>query len=286
MDHLSKVSVIIINWNTRRHLLECLSAFELPNRTLQIVVVDNASSDGSVDAIRAAYPSVAVLANPVNRGYGTAINQGAGVTDRPYLLIANADVCCAWDAVARLADFLDQRPAVAVVGPRLVNPDGSLQLSWGREPHFLTELCQRWWWRRLEAQPGQRALRRYAAHPRPVEWVLGACLMVRRDAFEAVGQMDEQYFMYFEEADLCTRLRRAGWQVWYLPSAEVVHHGRASVQQVPEAMALAYRQSQVRYYRRCHGALSAALLKGYLRAKLIWSPSGRRLLRELAASPR
>lgn len=280
-------AIVIVNWNTRQQVLACLATLMDSTATgdaFPIIVVDNASTDGSVTAIRRMYPTVRILANTANRGYGAAINQGVQATTTPHVLVANADVECSRYDVEHLAAFLDHHPSAAVVGPRLVNRDRFLQLSWGREPSFWAELMQRWWWRRMEASPRQRTLRHRASQSMRVDWVLGACFMVRRAAFEAVGRVDEQYFMYFEEVDLCTRLRQAGWEIWYVPTAEAVHHGRASVTQMSEAMALAYRRSHVRYYRRFHGPWAARLLVGYLWAKLIWTTRGRRILQELSGA--
>jgi len=285
--NLPAVSVVVVNWNTRGHItkyLEMLRSGDRSQRDCAVVVVDNASTDRSVEAIRAACPAIPVLENPENRGYAAAVNQGVAHTPKtPYVLIANADVICGLVAIAAMAQWLDQHPKAAVVGPCLRNNDGTLQLSWGREPHLLTEFIQRWWWRRLETR-GE--LEPYATQLRQVDWVLGACFMVRREAFEAAGRMDEGYFMYFEEVDLCTRLRRAGWQVWYLPEsiAAAIHYGRASTGQAPEAMAVAYRRSQLRYYQKFHGRWAARLLWQYLNAKLIWSSGGRRILHNLSQS--
>lgn len=277
--------MVLVNWNTRRHLLLGLAALtEGPQGMPQanVVIVDNGSSDGSVTAVQAAYPDVRVIANASNPGYGAALNQGVAATRAPYLLLANADVECPPATVEALAAFLASHPHVGVVGPQLRAPEGTLQLSWGRDPHLVTECWQRWWWRRLEARPGQRWLRRAAAASQRVDWVLGACLMIRRATLDAIGGFDPRYHMYFEEVDVMTRARRAGWETWYVPAAVVVHHGRASTAQLPEAMALAYRRSQMQYYRRFHGAWAAALLQAYLRAKLVWTPHGRRLLQRLA----
>lgn len=279
-------SALLVNWNTRDRLIDSLEALRPraagPAPTLPIVVVDNASSDGSAALVRARYPDITLLANQTNRGYGAAVNQGMAALRTPYVFVANADARATPTAIQRLRLFLDQHPRAAIAGPALLNPDGSLQLSWGREPHFFTEAQQRWWWRRLERAAGQPDLRRYAREARPVDWVLGAAFLVRQAAFNAVGGMDEGYFMYFEEADLCSRLRRTGWEVWYAPVAQVTHVGRASTSQARDEMAVAYRRSQLRYYRRFHGAAAGMLLHGYWWLTLNRSTAGRRLLRALA----
>lgn len=260
-------SVVFVAWNTRQQILAALRALASNGAPgSPVVVIDNASNDGTAEAVAAAFPGVRVIVNPTNLGYGAAINQGVAATNTPYVLVANADVECSPTTVAQLTEFLDQHPRVAVVGPRLVSPEGRLQLSWGRQPSLWHEFVQRWWWRLLEAY-AQPWFARAAARLQRVDWVLGACFLVRREAFQAVQGMDDRYFLYFEEVDLCTRLRQAGWEIWYLPSAQAVHHGRASMGLVPEAMALQYRRSQLAYYRRYHGPAAAGLLQGYLWVK-------------------
>ena len=262
-----RVGVVIVNWNTRTQLLRCLDPLtQGPSDTwaVSLLVVDNGSTDGSVAAVQESHPHVRVLANPTNVGYAAAINQALPLLHQPYLLIANADVECSPKAIEQLANFLESHPRAAIAGPKLTDSDGALQLSWGRIPSLTNEFLQRWWWRRLERQPGQRALRRIAAHPRAVDWVLGACLMIRRQVFLSLGGFDERYFMYFEEVDFCTRARQVGWEIWYVPDAVVVHEGRASTRQRPDEMSAAYRQSQLRFYRRFHGPWEASCLRGYL----------------------
>ena len=282
---MPSLDAVIVNWNTRQPLLSGLDTLILrtPNSPVEtVVVVDNASTDGSVQAVRARHASVHVIANSTNPGYGAAINQGIAATTSRFVWVANADVVTSPDTLAVLADFLEAHPTAALVAPRLRHPDGTVQLSWGREPHLGTEFLQRWWWRRLEAEPGQPRLTRQAATARRVDWVLGAAMLIRRTAFDALKGFDPSYFMYFEEVDLCSRARRAGWDIWYVPTADAVHAGRASTGQIPHDMAVAYRRSQLKYYRQFHGPLAAGLLGWYLRAKLSKTQEGRAVLHALA----
>lgn len=290
-DASSRCSIILVNWNTRQHVLAALINTSQPARPRRdwMVVVDNHSTDGSRQALeeyRRSQPErfVRYVLNDENRGYAAAVNQGIRETRTPYVLVANADVELdrAGDVVDSLVRFLDEHPQAAIVGPRLLHADGSLQLSWGREPHFLTEALQRCWWRRVERAG---CLRRFAKHPRTVDWVLGACFLLRRHAFDQIGGMNERYHMYFEEIDLCSRLRRAGWGIWYLPTTPpVIHHGGASTRQIPDAMAIAYRRSQLRFYHTFHGPVAAGLLRAYLTVKFVGTARGRRVLQALNAS--
>ena len=267
------LTVVIVNWNTREYLLRGLAVLAGSGSSPRhpMIVVDNASTDGSVEAVRAFAPAVTLIANTTNVGYAAAANQGIAKADTPYLLVANADLTCSPETADYLADFLGRHPHAAVVGPRLEYPGSRLQLSWGPEPHLWSEFVQRGWWRRLERRPGQSWLQRAAARPRRVDWVLGACLGLRRAAWETIGGFDPDYFMYFEEVDLCTRLRRGGWEIWYDPTARATHDAGASVAHATEAMAAAYRRSQLRDYQRFHGPVAAACLRGYLWMKRGWS---------------
>ncbi|MBI4313519.1 MAG: glycosyltransferase family 2 protein, partial [Candidatus Omnitrophica bacterium] len=272
MTTLPSVGVIVVNWNTRASLdgaLRSLSPTDLPH-PLKIVVVDNASTDDSVEWVRSRHPQVHLIANSKNLGFGAAVNQAAALAQQPYLLIMNADVLCSPSAIAALAAFLDGHPKAGCAGPQLLNPDGTLQLSWGKDPALLNEFIQRHWWRRLEQEKGQRRLRQVAGLSQKVDWVLGACFLIRKSAFDQIGRMNESYFMYFEEADLFRRLRKKGWEIWYLPGAQAIHEGKASTSQSSSEMAKSYRESQIRYYRSHQGILQTVGLQVYLAAKKIF----------------
>ena len=285
---MPSLDVVIVNWNTRQQLLSGLEALAQPapgSPVGTVVVVDNASTDGSAQDVRARHASLQVIANSTNVGYGAAVNQGMAATTSRFVWVANADVVSSPDTLAALADFLEAHPTVALVAPRLRHADGTVQLSWGREPHLGTEFLQRWWWRRLEAEPGQPKLARHTVTARRVDWVLGAAFLIRRAAFDALKGFDPSYFMYFEEVDFCSRARRAGWEIWYVPTADAIHAGRASTGQIPHDMAVAYRRSQLKYYRQFHGPIAAGLLGWYLKAKLSKTQEGRAVLHALAEQP-
>jgi N-acetylglucosaminyl-diphospho-decaprenol L-rhamnosyltransferase len=269
------LTVIIVNWNVRDLLRRCLlSILDPPHSNLEIVVVDNASSDGSIDMVRTEFPGVHLVVNNQNRGFTAANNQGLGVSRGRYLLLLNPDTEVVGDALTIMLSYMDAHPDVGTLGPKLLYPDGSLQPSRRRFPTFATALLestvfQEWW-------PENRTLRRYYMADtaddavQPVDWVVGACLLVRRQAYEQVGGLDEGYFMYSEELDWCKRLKAAGWEVVYLPSATIIHHEGKSSEQVIASRHIHFQSSKVRYFRQHHGTLQAEALRAFLLATYVY----------------
>jgi N-acetylglucosaminyl-diphospho-decaprenol L-rhamnosyltransferase len=227
----------------------------------EVIVVDNASSDGTVEMVSERFPWVTLIANRDNVGFAGGTNQGLAIGRGQYHMLLNPDCELQPGALRTLVDFLAANPKVGAAGPRLLNSDRSLQLSVYREPTLLREL-----WRLLHLD----ALWPYGNY-RPQAWALdrahrvavvqGACLMMPRAALEQVGMLDEDYFMYSEEVDLCARLRKQGWQVYWVPQGLVVHHGAQSTRQVAAAMFLRLYQSKVLYFRKQRGRLSARVYK-------------------------
>jgi N-acetylglucosaminyl-diphospho-decaprenol L-rhamnosyltransferase len=274
------MSVAIVSFNTRDLLAQCVTSV-LAARPERVVVVDNASSDGTVELVRARFPGVHLIANDDNRGYGAAANQAVAACATPAVLLLNSDTLVAPDCVATLGSYLAAHPTVAVVGPRLANADGTLQRSTypfpaaadivlGETPlHLLVRripgLRERFW--------------RTWSHDvaRPVPWVLGAALAIRRAAFDSVAGFDESYFLYSEEVDLCRRLATAGFEVHYAPVTTVVHFGGESTRQVGEAMRRELIVSKARYLRRHETRSRAARV--LLTLRIIATV---RLLRDLA----
>jgi GT2 family glycosyltransferase len=274
------LTVVIVSWNVRDLLRRCLQSIEAEARqavddlALEIVVVDNASADGSVEMVRAEFPHVRLVANEENRGFTVANNQGLALGQGRYLLLLNPDTELTDGALATMVDAMDGRPEIGALGPQLRYPDGSLQSSRRRFPTFATALVestvvQEWW-------GDNRVLRRYYMADtsddaiQSVDWVVGACLLVRRQAYEQVGGLDEGFFMYSEEMDWCRRIKDAGWLVIYLPTATVIHHeGRSSDQVVP-ARHIHFQSSKVRYFRKHHGTLQAEALRWFLLATYVY----------------
>lgn len=273
------MAVVIVSHNTREHLRACLATV-LAEAPREVVVVDNASSDGSVEMVESCYPGVLLRANKINRGYGAAANQAIAGCAAPYALLLNSDTLLEPGALGALSAYLDLHPRAAVVGPRLVTPDGRLEASCYPFPTPLNTL--------LELSALGRPVRlirhvpvlrdRYVrtwpqTRARVVPWVKGAALAIRRDAFAAAGGFDESFFMYYEEADLCYRLRAAGWQVHFTPVATVVHVGGASTAKSRTEMAVQLLAGNVRFhdrhYSRARLAALNVVMKGIVLARLI-----------------
>ncbi len=257
-DPAVDLSVVIVSWNTAELLERCLASLEQEFQRIgglrsQVIVVDNGSSDGTPERIRARYPWVEMRVNATNMGFAAANNLGLRDSRGRYILLLNPDTEVLPGALATLMAYMDDHPEVGLVGPRLLNPDGTLQVSCYPSPTLSREL-----WRLLHLDRwhpyGTYRMESWSTElPRQVEVIKGACMLVRRDALEQVGPLDESYFMYTEEVDWCYRIRRAGWTVVWVPQARVLHYGGQSTQQIPEEMFLHLYRSKVQYFRKHYG---------------------------------
>jgi N-acetylglucosaminyl-diphospho-decaprenol L-rhamnosyltransferase len=262
------VSVIVVSHNTREDLVRCLASLSSSTVPLETVVVDNASEDGSPEEVERRFPDVRVLRNAQNVGFGRANNRGLAETRAPCVLLLNSDAELRPGCLETLAGILRERPEVGVVGPRTVEDDGAVQVSFGPE---LTPWRE---WRQGRLVEGVKARRQgalararaAAAREHEPAWVSASCLLARREALAAVGGFDEGYFLYEEDVDLCRRVRRAGWRVLFTPAAEALHHLGRSVARDPERARYEYQRSHLRYYARHNGALSRGALRLYLAA--------------------
>ncbi len=274
-----RLSVVIVSWNVRELLQRALSSLytswsrsEQAAEALEIIVVDNGSHDGTVAMVRERFPSVRLIANRENRGFTGGNNQGIRVARAPLLFLLNPDTEVLDDALVRLLTYLEREPRVGLVGPQLLNPDGTVQSSRRRFPSLPVLFLESTW---LQAV-GRPWLRRYYVDDRSshveqrVDWVTGAAMMVRRSVLDEVGLFDEGFFMYSEELDLCRRIRAAGWEIAYLPTAKVIHYVGKSSEQVVAARHIHFQTSKVRYARKYHGAVVAELLRQWLLAQYLW----------------
>jgi N-acetylglucosaminyl-diphospho-decaprenol L-rhamnosyltransferase len=258
------VAVVIVSFNVRDLLASCLTSLGGGgDPDLEIVVVDNASSDGSADTVRAAFPAVRVIQNAENRGFAAASNQGTAATGAPYVLSLNPDTVVSPSAVARLRDYLDAHQDVGAVGPKIVRPDGSLDLAARRS--FPTPGVAFFRITRLSRVfPHSPTAARYNLTFRGVDEVqeidagTGACLLFRRAALDQVGLFDEAFFMYGEDLDLCYRLKRAGWKVMYVPQAQIVHVKGASSRQRSQRMIREFHRAMTLFFRKHYRATTPA----------------------------
>lgn len=256
------VTAIIVNYNTRALLHQCVDALRagVTGLTLQIVIVDNGSRDGSQELLRAEFNDCELIFNPTNVGFGRANNQAVAAARGRYLLLLNTDAFVAADSVARTVAFLDEHPVYGLLGVRLVGRDGVLQPSCRYFPTPWNEFVSRAGLERFF--PRTRMIDDMNwdhASPRDCDWVPGCYYLVRRSVVEKVGLFDPRYFLYYEEVDHCRAVKAAGWQVAYYPHTTVVHIGGESAKSDSELTSSGRQisalqiESGLLYYRKHHG---------------------------------
>jgi GT2 family glycosyltransferase len=282
------LSVVIVNWNVCCLLERCLHSvidrgrFDpsrgawrleypgLPPCTVEVIVVDSASSDGSVEMVQRAFPRVTMYASRENLGYTGGNNVGIEASRGRYVLILNPDTEVIGAALPAMVAYMDKHPEVGVLGPQLLWPDRSVQSSRRRFPRLGTALVestflQKWF-------PRHPVLKRYYVLDRPddavseVGWVSGACLLVRRSAIDEVGLLDDGYFMYSEEMDWQRRMHESEWRVVYWPEAQVMHYEGKSSEQVVALRHIRFGKSRVRYFAKYHGSTTGGLVRRWLLA--------------------
>lgn len=265
-----RLSIIIVSYNARDDLTNCLRSLNAapPAIPHDITVVDNASSDGSADAVREGWPEVQVITLVKNLGFSGGNNVGIRATSGELILLLNSDTSVPPGAIDHLVSRLAARREAAVAGPRLVDGTGRLEISFGAMISPFAELRQKLRGRLYERRVGpiERAVTRAAASERYVDWVSGACLLVYRADAEAVGLLDERFFLYTEDVDFCASIRKRGRRVLFTPAAEVVHFRGRSRTSAPGVTNAAYRRSQLAFYEKHHPRW-APLLRIYLRLR-------------------
>jgi hypothetical protein len=259
------LSIVLVNFNDAAHLPECLSAIEVNagNVDREVLVVDNASTDGSVALVAERFPRIRLIRNEKNEGFGRANNRAVRESRGEFLLFMNTDVVLHSGALDLLMEEMRTHPETGVVGPALLTPAGSFQASFGGRTSFFAEFAKKGLLNHLRTW----SLRKDRSR-REVRWVSGAFLLARRQAFLEAGGFDEGFFLYFEDLDLCERILDKGWRVIFLPDAASLHHGGASTSARWLRSRVEYRKSQLRFYRKHGSAASLFLLKAYLRFSL------------------
>jgi GT2 family glycosyltransferase len=250
------VSIIIVNWNTKELLRDCLSSVyeHAGDIDYEIIVIDNASTDGSAEMVKNDFGQVILIENTENRGFAAANNQGMAVAKGRYVLLLNSDTIVLDNAIAKTVRFADENPRAAVTGCRVLNPDRTLQRTCFRFPSILNMLLsstylyklfpknrffgreQMTWWDRNDV--------------RQVDVVTGCYMLVRREAIEQVGMMDEGFFIYGEETDWCYRFKNEGWKVMFAPVGQIIHFGGQSTAQRPVAMIVQLRLSILKFMKK------------------------------------
>ena len=277
--------IIIVSWNVSDLLHDCLQAIasgavvaddemRLGRYSAETWVVDSASSDGTAEMVRRTFPWVHLVASERNLGFTRGNNLALGRCQGCYALLLNPDTQVVGDALTAMLDHMEAHPDVGVLGPQLRYADGSPQSSRRRFPTLMTAfmestLLHQWF-------PHNRWARAYHMRDtsdsmvQDVDWVTGACMLVRREAISQVGTLDEGYFMYSEELDWCRRIIEAGWRVVYYPQATVIHHEGGSSAQVVPARHIHFQSSKVRYFAKYHGRLASEILRWFLLGTYAW----------------
>ncbi len=256
------VTIIIVNWNTRELLRNCLnSVIEQTSKIdYEIIVVDNNSKDGSAQMVKNDFKQVVLVENPDNRGFAAANNQAMKIAKGRYVLLFNSDTIVLDGAIEKTIEFADKNPQAGVTGCRVLNPDRSLQQTCFMYPSVMNMLLsstylyklfpksrffgreQMTWWDRNDT--------------REVDVVTGCFMLVRKDAIEKVGMMDEDYFIYGEETDWCFRFKKNGWKIMFTPIGQIIHYGGQSTSQVKAEMVLQLRGSILLFIKKNKGILS------------------------------
>ena len=262
------LSIIIVSWNTRELLHRCLASIEAQRGELEVevIVVDNNSHDGTPDMIRQEHPQVRLIEPGENLGFSAGNNVGLAEARGRWLMLLNPDTEIIGDALSILVGFLQNHPAVGLVGPALFYADGSQQSTRHRFPSLLSLF--------VASTPLypllSPLLRQYymsdqsVKEVQAVDWLSGAALVVRREVYQNVGGLDEGFFMYFEETDWQRRIKAAGWPIWFLPDAVIRHYEDASSGQVVALRHIRFNRSRIRYTKRWHGARLATWLRAWL----------------------
>ena len=267
------LSIVLVNYNGSQFLDSCLDSIEQFSNysSTEVIIIDNFSTDSSLEIIKGKFPSFNLICSQVNLGFARANNLAVKHSHGEHLLFLNTDTILTSNSPQILSDYLHQYQDVGVVSPRITFKDGSYQLSCGKLPNLAIEFLDKIRYgldRKWHHVFGSLYNKQYST-VQEMGWLTGACLMMRRDVFEQLGGFDESFFMYFEDKDICKRVHEAGWKVVYYPKTSLIHllgGSSSSVQNsVQNSVHTYYRDSQLYYYQKHLGKFQTAILKFYLR---------------------
>jgi len=264
------ISIVIVAWNAQHYLKLCLESLAAapPRRSMEVLVVDNASSDATVEMVESQFPWVKLIKSPENLGFSKGNNVAIRQAKGRYIALVNPDVIVFPGCLDALADFLDQNPKVGNVGPRVLNPDMSLQSSCRRFPTLWNNFCSASGlsskFKNSRFFAGEHMF--YFAHDqtRPVDVIVGCFSFIRREAFDAIGLLDEDLFMYGDDVDWCRRARNAGWGVVFYPGAQAIHDRGKTTAPYPVRFAVAQQRSVLQYWTKHHGFLDVLGIRGIM----------------------
>jgi GT2 family glycosyltransferase len=226
---VKNLSMIIVTYNSLEYLKDCVASIHAfpPKNDYDILVVDNASSDRTDEYVKSEYPYITLIKNDRNRGFAAATNQAIMISDSAYILLINSDCQVFDNSIENLLEYFKGNEKVAIAGPKILNSDGSIQYSCRRFPSFFGAAAHTLLAHIYPDNPFSKKYKLVGADrekPFPVDWVSGSCMMIRRKALEETGLLDENFFMYVEDIDICYRMWQKGWEVHYMPYSRVVHH--------------------------------------------------------------
>lgn len=266
---MADVSIIIVSWNVADLLAACLRSLQAGgNRyTQEIIVVDSASTDDTVRRVRREFPDVMLLPQTGNLGFSRCNNIGLAAATGRHLMLLNPDTEVIGDAVDETVAYLDAHPDIGIIGPQTLNTDRTTQSTRRRFPTVPLAFFESTW---LQPYTPKAWLDRYYVTDQPdtgvfdVDWVQGSALLARREVYQQIGGLDEQYVMFFEELDWCKRAKNAGWRVMYLGTAQIIHHGGKSTDQVGANKHIYFQRSKLHYFAKHHSSLIAFVLRMFL----------------------
>lgn len=269
------ISIIIVSWNVAQLLEDCLHSVydNTPDMSLEVIVVDSASSDNTVQMVKEKFPQVMLLAQAENVGFTRGNNIGLGVATGKYLFLLNPDTVILEDTIRQMVNYLENHPKMGIVGPHTLNSDMTHQSTRRRFPTVGTAFFESTW---LEGIAPRNLLDRYYVRDvsddavSDVDWVQGSALMARREIYDQIGGLDIGYIMFWEELDWCKRAKLAGWGVSYLGTSKIIHHGGKSTDQAGARKHIHFQESKLRYYKKFFGGGFALLLRIFLLLNYVW----------------
>lgn len=266
------VSIILVNFNGEDVLVNCLNSLEkfVPSHNSEIIVVDNNSQDNSINIIESNFPNIKLIKLSQNLGFGAGNNAGAKKAKGDFLFLLNTDTIVTSNFLPHLLELMSSNLDVGIIGPKLIFPDGRFQISFSPEINFVGEIKAKKMHKTSYEKNKLNFIERDFQSIKIVDIVVGAAFFIRKDLFDLLGGFDERFFMYFEESDLCKRVRDVGYQVLYTPHVSIIHLRGHSVKKSADKMSLEYRRSQIYYYHKHCQSWEILCLKMYLLFKFLY----------------
>jgi GT2 family glycosyltransferase len=266
MNPIKLVSIILVNYNGADVLVSCLNSLKelIPIDDYEIILVDNNSKDNSISIVEDNFPNIQLIKLTDNIGFGAGNNAGIRIATGEFLFLLNTDTILTENIIPNLIKLMSANSKIGVIGPKLLFPDGSFQISFSPEIGIGGEFQAR---KLHQNENRSNAIEKDFKDIREVDIVVGAALFIRRELFNSLGGFDEHFFMYFEESDLCQRVRNAGYKIMYTPYVSIIHIRGHSVKKISDRMAVEYRRSQIYYYHKHRPMWEIFILKIYLTLK-------------------